>query len=123
LYYLFELHNLKNKLEIPQTFTIQKIKVDRFIHDQYILQGIQQYQHFRFSADAPGHVFVKRRADSEETKVLILLNGAPASSATDLPVQLTPGGLTEERQRYLYRFVRHLVRPSAQDKTCPAPEE
>lgn len=87
------------------------------------MKGIQQYQHFRFSADAPGCVFVKKRADSVEIKVSLLVKEAPASSMNDLPVQLTPGGLTEERQRYLYRFVRHLVRPAAQDLTCPAPEE
>lgn len=70
-------------------------------------------------------MFVKKRADSEETKVSLLIKEAPASSMNDLhvPVQLTPGGLTEERQRYLYRFVRLLVRPAAQDLTCPAPEE
>ncbi|XP_056000513.1 uncharacterized protein LOC130048183 [Ostrea edulis] len=87
------------------------------------IKGIQQYQQFRFSAEAPGHVFVKRRADSEETRVLLLMNGAPFSSVNDVPAQLIPGGLTEERQRYLYHFVRDLVRPSAQDQTCPAPEE
>lgn len=87
------------------------------------LKGIQQYQHFRFSSDAPGYVFVKRRADSEESRILLLLRDAPTSSLGDAPTHLVPGGLTEERQRYLYRFVRHLVRPCAQDQTCPAPEE
>ena len=87
------------------------------------LKGIQQYQHFRFSSDAPGYVFVKRRADSEESRILLLLRDAPTSSLGDAPTQIVPGGLTEERQRYLYRFVRHLVRPCAQDQTCPAPEE
>lgn len=87
------------------------------------MKGIQQYQHFRFTADAPGCVFVKKRADSEESKVSFLVKEAPPSSMNDLPVQLTPRGLTEERQRYLYRFVRHLVGPAAQDLTCPAPEE
>ena len=71
----------------------------------------------------PGYVFVKRRADSEESRILLLLHDAPTSSLGDAPTQMVPGGLTEERQRYLYRFVRHLVRPCAQDQTCPAPEE
>ena len=72
-------------------------------------KGIQQYQHFRFSSDALGYVCVKRRADSEESMILLLLRNAPSSSLGDAPTRLVPGGLTEERQRYLYRFVRHLA--------------
>lgn len=87
------------------------------------MKGIQQYQHFRFSADAPGCVFAKKRADSEETEVYLLVKEATALSINDSPVQFTPGGLTEERQRYLEQFARHLVNAAAQDKTCLAPEE
>lgn len=65
----------------------------------------------------------KKRADSEETEVHLLVKEATALSMNDSPVQLTPGGLTEERQRYLEQFARHLVNPAAQDITCLAPEE
>jgi hypothetical protein len=86
-------------------------------------ERIQQYQHFRFSANNPGFVFVKKRANSEENKMLLLKNNAPAFFPLELPQQMHPNGLTEERRRYLYRFVRHLVRLAAQDLSCPAPEE
>lgn len=65
----------------------------------------------------------KKRADSEETEVYLLVKEATALSMNDSPVQFTPGGLTEERQRYLEQFASHLVNAAAQDKTCLAPEE
>lgn len=65
----------------------------------------------------------KKRADSEETEVYLLAKEAKALSINDSPVQFTPGGLTEEKQRYLEQFARHLVNAAAQDKTCLAPEE
>jgi hypothetical protein len=68
-------------------------------------KGIQQYQHFRFSSD--------KRSDSKENKMLLLKSNAPASFPLELPQQMHPKGLTEERRRYLYRFVRHFVRPAA----------
>lgn len=64
----------------------------------------------------------KKRADSEETEVYLLAKEAKALSINDSPVQFTPGGLTEEKQRYLEQFARHLVNAAAQDKTCLAPE-
>lgn len=68
-------------------------------------------------------MFAKKRADSEETEVYLLVKEASALSMNNSPVQLTPGGLTEERQQYLEQFARHLVNPAAQDITCLAPEE
>ena len=88
------------------------------IDSNYFLRGYSS-----ISADNPGFVFVKKRADSEENKILLLKNNAPAFFPLELPQQIHPKGLTEERRQYLYRFVRHLVRPAAQDLTCPAPEE
>lgn len=40
----------------------------------------------------------KKRADSEEIEVNLLVKEATALSMNDSPVQFTLGGLTEERQ-------------------------
>ena len=79
----------------------------------------------RFSAEAPGYVFLRKGADDEEVSVQLLRCGVDTGS--DLfktrPAPVQPAGLSQQRQTYLYRNIRPYVRPMYQDATCPAPQE
>lgn len=84
--------------------------------------GIQKLQHFVFNKDKPGIVTVKQSAMGEPREVNILLCNPEDVPITN-PCDLVPEGISRDRQQYLYRHVRPLVRESCKDKTCPAPSE
>lgn len=88
------------------------------IFSYLFLYRSSKYQYFRLSAQKPGVVVVRTSSDSEEIEVQVLRPRAqfPAS----LPPVLPAGGLSRQRQEYLYKNVRPYVRPSFQDITCPA---
>ncbi len=88
------------------------------------LPGISRYQHFSMSSDRHGEVTVKRCADSaEETYQLLKRNVKSSFSQMDLPKEITPKGLSSERQWYLYDSIRtHIPNPIDKDKTAPLPE-
>ena len=82
--------------------------------------SIKQYHHFRFVASEPGVVYARRNADTAEVKVELLRHSwAPDSSK--YPVQITPKGLTAERQWYLYEKIREFCPVNDQNVTCPRP--
>ena len=64
------------------------------------VHGVKQYHHFRFERDHPGVVFLKKTATAEEEQRL-LLRGVWSPSAVDMPLSITPAGLTLERRKYL----------------------
>ncbi len=66
------------------------------------------------SAAAPGVVVVKKSRDGEETTINILRRKEFVFAAEDMPRIIPAGGLSVERQRYLYKVVRPFVRPSYQ---------
>ncbi|KAK3082426.1 hypothetical protein FSP39_014609 [Pinctada imbricata] len=93
-----------------------------FLGDKFkALKGIRKFHHFRFSALHPGIVFCKTKPNDEETAVSLF--SAEDTYIQGLPRHLLPGGLSRERQQYLYRHIRPFVRDDAKDDTCPPPAE
>ena len=80
----------------------------------------RSFQYFRFCADTPGMVVVRRERDGAEDTIR-MAKSAELTMADEMPDELIPAGLSQERLSYLHRFVRPFVRPSHQDVTCPAP--
>ena len=66
--------------------------------------GIKKYQHFRFSAEHPGKVFVKSSRGAAEKEVTILKS--THNLLETFPSMITPTGLSLERQLYLYDKIR-----------------
>ena len=82
------------------------------------LPGISKYQHFRFSSEYPGYVFVKKGADDNEVKIDLLKKRSTALNITGLPTVLPDAGFSAERKKYLYRTLRQYVRPVNQENFC-----
>lgn len=88
-----------------------------------IIPQITKYHHFRFSERFPGSVFVKQFADSSETEIKIAKVGRTCGlSENTLPTTLTPAGLSNERQVYLYEQIRPFCDAEYRDIVCPLPE-
>ena len=68
-------------------------------------------------------VYVSKTPDDTEKELMLLKDVHQSFDRDVLPVRLEAGGLTRERQNYLYQNVRRYVRPRDMDKTCPCPEE
>jgi hypothetical protein len=88
------------------------------------LPGISCYQHFSMKADNPGEVTVKKYADSPEEKHQLLKpNKCADLSQMELPKEITPEGLSAQRQWYLYDNIRmHIPNLEDKDMTAPLPE-
>ena len=97
---------------------------DTFINSLFkAIPNITKYHHFRLDSDSPGIVHAKERIDSTETHVSIFKRGVSVRKVRNagLPRSLSPAGLSQERQQYLYTQIRPFVRPDFQDITCPSP--
>ena len=83
---------------------------------------ITQFHHFVFEAVNPGVVLVKSRVEDNFQQVSILKTGVtvPTVMAAGLPDILPAGGLSRERQTYLYREIRPFVPGEFADELCPA---
>lgn len=81
--------------------------------------GIKKFHHFRFSSSSPGTVFIKEYADSDE-EALVIQRHDWIRDTRDLPPIITPKGLSEERQWYLYESIRQFCLNN-KDITCPLP--
>ncbi|CAC5415905.1 unnamed protein product [Mytilus coruscus] len=80
-----------------------------------IPRGKGKFHHFRFTSDEVGVVFTRETLDKPEKRLVLLKESANLSELlTKLPVVIPPGGLTEERRRYLYNI---------HDKFCPRSSE
>ena len=88
---------------------------------QTSLKGISKMQHFCFTADHPGYVFVKNSSDASETKIKLLKDTSWKPYKNSLPEQITPPGLSLERQWYLYQKIREFCPDEVQDLVCPQP--
>ncbi|XP_062578888.1 uncharacterized protein LOC134240830 [Saccostrea cucullata] len=90
------------------------------------VKGIRKMHHFRFSSLAPGKLFVKCDADGTEREISLLkpiVRPEDLTTGTVMPDIFPPGGMTPERQGYLFRMVRPFVREPHKDSTCPSLEE
>ena len=89
---------------------------------QTSLKGISKMQHFRFTADHPGYVFVKNSSDAKtETKIKLLKDMSWNPHKNFLPEQITAPGLSLERQWYLYQKIREFCPDEVKDLVCPQP--
>ncbi|XP_065195728.1 uncharacterized protein LOC135827131 [Sycon ciliatum] len=82
---------------------------------------VSKQHHFLFSCETPGIVDVKKLVDDNFTPVAILKTAAEQVQAAGLPNVLPPGGMSRERQTYLYKEIRPYVADQWQDEVCPAP--
>ena len=89
------------------------------------LPGITNYHHFSMDSSNPGVVIAKRYVDSEQESFELLKKNADYSALLDgsiLPKEVTPAGLSQERQWYLYDKIReHIPDPVDKDATAPLP--
>ena len=73
----------------------------------------------------PGVVIAKRYVDSEQESFELLKKNADYSALLDgsiFPKEVTPAGLSPERQWYLYDKIReHIPDPVDKDATTPLP--
>ena len=81
---------------------------------------ITSYHHFYFSKEYPKEVAVREFADKEEMKIPILKLDASINNS-ELPPTLSPSGLSEQRQQYLFDEIRVFCDKKYQDITCPEP--
>ena len=84
------------------------------------LPGVKGYHHFRFSKDAPGRVYCKRYADSEEVEFDLLKDQTKLPPYT-LPPVIKPLGLDLERKNYLYKEIRQFCKPDFPNLVAPKP--
>ncbi len=82
---------------------------------------VSKGHNFIFDAEKPGVVSVGDFKDSTPRDVAILKGPAAELSIAKMPNMLSRGGITEERQLYLYKEIRQFVAPDFQDELCPAP--
>ncbi|XP_053376640.1 uncharacterized protein LOC123565268 [Mercenaria mercenaria] len=96
-----------------------------FLSDRFKkVPNISKYHSFRFTIEQPGVVYMKVNADDvDEIRFIICKTHHLPMDVTDIPDVLPPGGLSKERQEYLFRHVRPLVRQPFQDILCPIPTQ
>ena len=78
-------------------------------------------QHFRFTRDHPGYVFVKNSSDASETKIKVLKDMSWKPHKNCLPEEITAPGLSLERQWYLFQKIREFCPDEVKDLVCPKP--
>ena len=85
------------------------------------IDRIKGYFHFKFDAQSPGVVFLRRVCDGPVTEVK-LWKGRQELIEDELPPVVPPKGLTSERQWYLYDKIRRYCRDECKDFNCPLPD-
>lgn len=89
-------------------------------------EGIKSLHHLCFSSHTePGKVNVRNASDSKVQTLKVLrksqLNWQP--SPDDMPDQIIPPGLSQERKKYLFEKIREFVPEESRDIVCPNPED
>ena len=59
----------------------------------------------------------------EEKAVMLLKTSKEAVNEAGLPPAIPAGGLSPERQAYLYKEIRQFVAPAFQDELCSPPPD
>jgi hypothetical protein len=89
-------------------------------HFKHVPQ-LKTYHHFRFASDFPGSVFIKKHADTEETRLTIAKSPSWSPVPSQLPPLVSPRGLPPERQWYLYEQIGDFCPVYAKDSVAPLP--
>ena len=84
------------------------------------IPGISKFHHFRLTKEHPGVVFCRKLLSSEEIEFQILKD-PNVRPPIQLPQQILPLGLDNDRKRYLFREIREFCRPGTEDLVAPAP--
>ncbi|XP_045206991.2 uncharacterized protein LOC123559257 [Mercenaria mercenaria] len=94
-----------------------------FLADRFKkVPNIAKYHSFRFTADEPGVVYMKvSSTDEAEVRFVVCKTHLLEMDPSSIPPELSAGGLSSERHRYLYRHVRPLVRQPNRDCFCLPP--
>ena len=89
------------------------------------IDGITDYNSFRFDNQRPGWVSLKTKMNDEYEDVFLLKRRRfRFPRPVDYPPAVAPDGLSDERQQYLYKHVRpHVRNPHKRDLTCPKPSQ
>ena len=82
---------------------------DTFLHHFKKIPGISKRHHFVFASDKPGMVLVSDGRSSEVHEVNILKFEQHGLSMATLQPMLPRGGLSGDRQMYLYKKIRQFV--------------
>jgi hypothetical protein len=92
----------------------------QFFSENFLsVKGLRGYQIFRFHHESPGVVFCKKSSEADEIPVRILKSEILHFDRDARPRQITPGGLTQERQMYLHNRIRPFVSNPWKNVTCP----
>ena len=83
------------------------------------IKSLKTYHHFTLDSQCPGMVLLKETSDSPVTKERHLRDDNDIPS--ELPPTVTPSGLSNERQWYLYDKIREFCPEGSRDLTCPLP--
>ena len=73
-----------------------------------VLQIISHH-HFQFSSSTPGNVSIKLYSDSSSSNFRMLVDRRWTPSPDELPTQIPPVGLSNERKWYLYNRIRDFL--------------
>lgn len=84
------------------------------------IPGISKFHHFHLNKEHPGVVFCRKLLSSEEIEFQILKD-PNVRPPIQLPQQILPLGLDDDRKRYLFREIREFCRPGTEDLVAPAP--
>ncbi|XP_062616042.1 uncharacterized protein LOC134277748 [Saccostrea cucullata] len=74
------------------------------------VKGIGKYHHFMFTNEEPGVVYARQTLDSFEVKIQLLKEKVDIDKLRkEFPDVILPGGLSNDRVRYLFREIRSYV--------------
>ena len=85
------------------------------------LSGIKKYHQFKFTKNTPGEVVLKVYSDSINITRYQLLKTDVPFTAGELPPAITPQGLPDKCQWYLYEKIRQFCSERTKDLVCPLP--
>ena len=85
------------------------------------LKHMKKFQHLSISESAPGSVDVRIESDSEIERFSLLMDPTWTPSSQQLPLVVSPSGLSLEQQWYLHSQIREYCPDAVRDKICPQP--
>ena len=83
--------------------------------------GVSKAHYFTFEACRPGQILIKQALSGKEVSARLLKTTKKAVLEAGLPPQVPAGGLSRDRQTYLFKEIRPFVDPAFQDDLCPQP--
>ena len=87
------------------------------------LDNILSYQIFKFSSTEPGVVRCYKTIDSEPVVKNLLKLENPHVHFTTKPDEISPDGLSKQRQMYLYNQIREFCKVGTEDYVAPNPNK